>query len=341
MAEVIIKKKLEETKKYAFDKKVLEREMAKGEPAVDLFYKKNEESMENMDLITLREGMSSWGEDIVTEDIDEKIYLVKVKDHMIPVTVYEKKDDKKKKPAILFVHGGGFIGGAVKVKGSQCRYLAQQADAVVVSPEYRLAPECPYPGPVDDVMGTLEWLEENAERLNVDREKITIAGESAGGTLVGNCCQRVEKDRIKMAFYIYGAVDVAAADETPYHWDYSLYKMDEDQKDYIMNRLYRFKSFTEDMERLYLQNGESALDGAVSPLYAEDFSDMPKSVMIEAEFDYFRICNEEYVKKLEAAGNDVEVIFYEGLDHGFFDRLGALPQAADCVDEIAKRIKAL
>ena len=61
--------------------------------------------------------------------------------------------------------------------------------------------------------------------------------------------------------------------------------------------------------------------------------------MIEAEFDYFKICNEEFVKKLEEQGKDVDVIYYEGLDNGFFDRLGSLQQTQDCIDEIAKYIK--
>ena len=108
-----------------------------------------------------------------------------------------------------------------------------------------------------------------------------------------------------------------------------------------MNRLFRFKELTDYMEELYVQNGYSTKDGDVSPLYAEDLSRMPKTLMVEAEFDYFKICNEEFVKRLTKAGKDTEVILYEGLDHGFFDRLGSLPQAQDCIDEIAQRVKAM
>lgn len=71
----------------------------------------------------------------------------------------------------------------------------------------------------------------------------------------------------------------------------------------------------------------------------EDITNMPKTIMIEAEFDYYRLSNEVFVERLKQAGKDVEVILYEGLDHGFFDRLGRLPQTADCIEEISWRVK--
>lgn len=224
---------------------------------------------------------------------------------------------------------------------NQCRYLAEQADAVVISPEYRLAPETPFPGALDDVMGTLDWITEHTEELKIDEDKIAVMGESAGGTLAANCCLRDQKERIKLAVYIYGALDLTPAEKTPYHWDYSLYDMYEGQKDYIMNRLFRFKELTDYMEDLYVQNGYSTMDGEVSPLYAEDLSKMPKTLMVEAEFGYFKICNDEFIKRLTEAGIDTEVILYEGLDHGFFDRIGSLPQAEDCIREITERVKRL
>ena len=108
-----------------------------------------------------------------------------------------------------------------------------------------------------------------------------------------------------------------------------------------MNRLFRFKELTDYMEDLYVQNGYSTMDGEVSPLYAEDLSKMPKTLMVEAEFDYFKICNDEFVKRLTEAGINTEGILYEGLDHGFFDRIGSLSQAEDCIREIAERVKRL
>lgn len=339
--EKYIKHKMEENRPHAFEKKVLEREMAKGEPRVAMFYQKNQIPAEDLDLAVLRTEMKREGEDITTSEIQEISKIIKVKDHMINIHIYRGKDTGKKKNAVLFIHGGAFFGGDVKTKSNQCRYLAEQAEAVVISPEYRLAPETPFPGPVEDVMGTLDWMTEYAEELKINGDKIAVMGESAGGTLAANCCLRDGKKRIGLAVYIYGALDLTPAEKTPYQWDYSKYEMDEKQKDYIMNRLYRLKELTDYMKELYVQNGYSTKDGDVSPLYAEDLSRMPKTLMVEAEFDYFKICNDEFVKRLTKAGKDAEVILYEGLDHGFFDRLGSLPQAQDCIDEIARRVKAM
>ena len=336
--EICIKEKLEEKTPHAFEKKVLDREMAKGEPRVGMFYQKNQVPSEDLDLALLRTEMKREGEDITTSEIQELSKIIKIKDHMINIHIYRGKDTGKKKNAVLFIHGGAFFGGDVKTKGNQCRYLAEQADAVVISPEYRLAPETPFPGAVDDVMGTLDWITEHAEKLKIDEDKIAVMG---GGTLAANCCLMDQKERIKLAVYIYGALDLTPAERTPYHWDYSLYDMYEGQKDYIMNRLFRFKELTDYMEDLYVQNGYSTMDGEVSPLYAEDLSKMPKTLMVEAEFDYFKICNDEFVKRLTEAGINTEVILYEGLDHGFFDRIGSLFQAEDCIREIAERVKRL
>ena len=337
--EICVKEKLEEITPHAFEKKVLEREMAKGEPRVGMFYQKNQIPSEDLDLALLRTEMKREGEDITTSEIWEISKIIKVKDHMINIHIYGGKDTGKKKNAVLFIHGGAFFGGDVKTKGNQCRYLAEQAEAVVISPEYRLAPETPFPGAADDVLGTLDWMTEHAGELKIDEDKIAVMGESAGGTLAANCCLMDQKERIKLAVYIYGALDLTPAEKTPYHWDYSLYDMYEGQKDYIMNRLFRFKELAGYMEELYVQNGYSTMDGNVSPLYAEDLSKMPETLMIEAEFDYFKICNDEFVKRLTEAGINTEVILYEGLDHGFFDRIGSLPQAEDCIREIAERVK--
>ena len=337
--DIYIKKKIEEKRPHAFEKKVLEREMAKGEPRVSMFYQKNQIPAEDLDLAVLRTEMKREGEDITTSEVQEISKIIKVKDHMINIHIYRGKDNNKKRNTVLFIHGGAFFGGDVKTKGNQCRYLAEQAEAVVISPEYRLAPETPFPGAVEDVMGTLDWMTNHAKELKINENKIAVMGESAGGTLAANCCLQDKRKRISLAVFIYGALDLTPAEKTPYHWDYSKYEMDEIQKDYIMNRLFRFKELTDYMEDLYVQNGYSTKDGDVSPFYAKDLSRMPKTLMIEAEFDYFKLCNDEFAKRLKEAGKDTEVILYEGLDHGFFDRLGSLPQAQDCIDEIAQRVK--
>ncbi len=340
MARVIIKEKREETTPHTFDRKVLEREKAKGKPEVDLFYKTDKTPVENINLVEMREGARKKGEDITTEPIEIYTKIVPVKSHRILVHFFRKKEEPlKQRNAVIFLHGGGFFGGDVETKEYQCKYLAEQSDALVIAPEYRLAPETVFPGQIDDVMATMNWICSHGEALHIDTEKIAVAGESAGGNLAASCCLLDKEHKIKLSLLIYAALDLVPADRTQYHWDYSKYPMDESQKEYIMNRLCRFKQMAYTMEKLYLPEEIDSSDERVSPVYAKDVSDFPKSVIIEAEFDYYKLCNDEFIKKLEAAGKEVDVICYEGLDHGFFDRLGTLPQTADCINEMARYIK--
>lgn len=334
-----VKRKLEENRPHAFDRKVLLREMGKGEPQRERFYTTDQISLEDLDLAGLRTDMGLKGEDITSVPVEETKKLILIGNHRIQVTIYKKKEKSSGSCGILFFHGGGFFGGSVEGKASQCRYLVQQSGAVVISPEYRLAPEVPYPGAVEDAVGTLDWIIDHAEVLGIDPEKIAVAGESAGGNLAVNCCLMDAKHKIKLAVIIYGALDLLTAEETLYHWDYNKYDMCEEQRDYIMNRLNRFRELAVYMKGLYVPSQYSAKDGNISPVYAKDITNMPKTIMIEAEFDYYRLSNEVFVERLKQAGKDVEVILYEGLDHGFFDRLGRLPQTADCIEEISWRVK--
>ncbi len=340
----VIKEKIEEKRPHYFEKKVIEREKAKGSPKVDEFFAKKEFVVEDIDLGQIRADMQRVGEDITTSEIVETTKIIPVEEHMIEITLYERKDQadsNEKRNVVFFIHGGGFVAGNVRSKGNQCRYLAEQSGAVVVSPEYRLAPETPYPGAEIDIAGTIQWVEDNAERLNIDVDKMAIMGESAGGNFAVNACLKDPDKKMKLVIPIYGALDLNKTEDTPYHWDYSLYEMAEEQKDYIMNRLYRFKALDGSVKAMYLQHGESASDGEISPLFSEHLDRLPKVLMIEAEFDFCRICNEEFVKRLKEEGKEVDEIYYEGLDHGFFDRLGSLPQTKDCLDEIAKYVKAI
>lgn len=334
----IIKPKLEEQRAHAFDKKVMEREAAKGAPDPSVFYSNDTAPIEQIDIMQMREDMKNRGEDITKSDIQREAKLIFIHDHYINIYIYQCADRAENRAAVLFLHGGGFIGGEAGARENQCRYLAEQSGALIISCDYRLAPEQMFPAAVEDACGTLDWMIQKAQALGIDADKIVVAGDSAGANLAANCVFHDSENRIRLAVYIYGALDLTSAQDTFYKWDYTLYKMEEEQKEYIMRRLYRFKHMSELIQKLYVPKGHPMDDPMISPIYADTFQGHPDTLMIEAEFDYFRICNDAYADKLEKAGSSVEVLFYEGMDHAFFDRIGMLEQAADCIREIAKRI---
>ena len=183
---------------------------------------------------------------------------------------------------------------------NQCRFLAEQSGATVISIDYRLAPEAPFPAAFDDCKDVVKWLVHHADHWNIDPNNLSIAGESAGGALY---------------------------DVIPEH------------KKYVITRLNRFRNLNGTLQNLYLNDISDAKNPMASPLYATDLSNLSNVLMIEAEYDYFRLSNDLFAEHLWNADIPCEVIRYQGMDHGFYDRLGYCEQTKDCILEIAKHIK--
>lgn len=286
----------------------------------------------------IRKGMGSPNRDLTTTLITEQNILIDCKDRYIPAVVCKPSEKKDIKNACIYFHGGGFIGGSSRALLNQCRLIAEKAGCIVISPDYRLAPETPFPGSLDDALNTLKWTVKQHKYLGFDNSQVFIAGDSAGGNLAVNCGLLDNKQLIKHVISIYGALDLQKADQTLYNWDYSLYKINENHLDYVHSRLNKIMYINNLMRLLYTRN-DNVTNPAVSPVYSKKFVNMPPVTMIEAEFDYFLPSNKYFVKHLQQNKIEVQEIIYKGLDHGFFDRLGYLKQAEDVCNDIATIIQ--
>ena len=238
----------------------------------------------------------------------------------------------------MFIHGGGYIGGSTLVLQNQCRFLAEQSGATVISIDYRLAPEAPFPAAFDDCKDVVKWLVHHADYWNIDPNNLSIAGESAGGALAVSCGLSEVGKYLKLVIPIYGALDVCSASDLDY-WDYDLYNVIPEHKKYVITRLNRFRNLNGTLQNLYLNDISDAKNPMASPLYATDLSNLSNVLMIEAEYDIFRLSNDLFAEHLWNANIPCEVIRYQGMDHGFYDRLGYCEQTKDCILEIAKHIK--
>lgn len=143
------------------------------------------------------------------------------------------------------------------------------------------------------------------------------------------------------AFFWYGAFDLNLAEQMEPSFDYDAFTVTADDRDLVYNRLNRFRKLAVEMQKMYLPANLSPKDPAVSPMYSDQLNQFPPSLIIEAEYDYYRFCNEAFAAKLDQAGVPTEVLFYEGVDHGFLDRIGSVPQAKHSIDVIAERIRTL
>ncbi|WP_160687572.1 alpha/beta hydrolase [Clostridium sp. C2-6-12] len=261
---------------------------------------------------------------------------------------YPRKSEKnKKRPAFVFIHGGGWIGGSVYTVENFCKLLAELADAVVFNVDYSLAPEKPYPNGLNDNYHAIKHVYDNAEAYGIDSDKICIGGDSAGGNYTAAVCLKAKDEgtpKIAMQVLIYPAVTMADAKVDGYEWNEDFFKMCDEQKDIIKNciGLGRPTKFEDDMLlKTYISNEEEIYDPYVSPMLAKSHEGLPKAILAGAEFDGLRLHTEFYAKQLSDAGVDVKVFRYKGMTHAFIDKLGHVAQAEDLCIEIANAMKML
>ncbi|MCM8712052.1 alpha/beta hydrolase [Clostridium sp. SYSU_GA19001] len=261
---------------------------------------------------------------------------------------YPRKSEKnRKRPAFVFFHGGGWIGGSVYTVENFCKLLAELADAVVFNVDYSLAPEKPFPNGLNDNYYAVKHVYENAEAYGIDRDKICVGGDSAGGNYAAAVSLKARDEgtfKIAMQVLIYPAVTRADAKVPGYEWSEDFFEVSEEQK-YIIKGLLglgRPVKFEDDLFiTTYISNKEDIYNPYVSPMFAASHAGLPKAILAGAEFDGLRINTEFYAKQLMESGVDVTVFRYKGMTHAFIDKLGHVPQAEDLCIEIAKAVKKL
>lgn len=265
-------------------------------------------------------------------------------ERMIPVRCYQKRSKRKNRPCLIFIHGGGFIAGSVDVVENPCKGIAEKADAIVFSVDYRLAPEHPFPAGVNDCMDVVNWVYANAESMGIDPNKIGVAGDSAGGNLAAVCALKDRDEqggRIRYQALLYATLmrgDGSDIEEFSWSLDDYLNKA-EDQ--YIINAATWVKETSPMIDICYVAGNADSKNPYISPMHAKEKGNLPKTLICTAEYDYLRAECDCYGRLLKAAGADVRNIRYGGVGHAFLDKYGFYPQAEDCVEEIAKDLRSL
>ncbi|WP_289980806.1 alpha/beta hydrolase [Lactobacillus sp. UCMA15818] len=289
--------------------------------------------IEDIQLNILRENMGSYNRDLSEENVKINNFLIPCLGRYIPARKYTPNINGNSTKCLVYLHGGGFIGGSIDTVNNQCKLIAERGHCVVISIGYRLAPETPYPGAYLDVVESLEWISNNKAVLGFNDSQIYIAGDSAGGNLAIICGLKNKNNFIRRVISIYGALDMTEKSKTLYKWNYSKYNIAKKHEIYIHTRLNKFALLTKIINVLYT-NFEQVENPLISPVYINNFENFPDITLIEAEFDYFLQSNIFFAEKAKALGANVDVVMYKGLDHGFFDRLGFLKQAEDLVNTI-------
>lgn len=240
----------------------------------------------------------------------------------IPVRLYVPAGDRPL-PVTLYFHGGGFVIGNLDSHDNVCRILANRTPTLVVSVDYRLAPEHPFPAAPIDAYDALQWVAAHAAELGGDPARIAVAGDSAGGNLatVAALMARNRKGhRPVFQLLVYPVTD--ATHSQPSYEAYG--------EGYFLTK--------EGMQwflRHYVPAGQDKRHPYLSPLFEKDLSGLPPAHILLAEYDPLRDEGTAYAQRLEAAGVPATVSCYAGMLHGFFSLVGLFDDAGRALDEAA------
>jgi acetyl esterase len=233
----------------------------------------------------------------------------------VPVRVYRPVEGGDPLPVVVYFHGGGWVICDLDTHDGTCRALANGVDAVVVSVDYRLAPEHKFPAAAEDAYAATQWVADHAADLGADASRLAVAGDSAGGNLAA-AVALMARDRggpaIAFQLLIYPVMD--------FSFDTVSYR--DNAEGYFLHR-----ASMEWYWRQYLDDEATGANPYASPLRVDDARGLPPGIVLTAEFDPLRDEGEAYGRKLADAGVPFEVRRYDGVFHGFFSMVAFLDGA--------------
>lgn len=238
----------------------------------------------------------------------------------VPVRVY-KNSDAENQRIIVFYHGGGFVLYDVASHDNCCRKLCKMNKSIVVSVDYRLAPEHPFPAAHEDAFNALKWVHENAVQLGGNPKDIIVAGDSAGGNLSACMAHKCRKENIalKAQLLIYPWIDGKMNNSS----------IDRNGSGYLLEKSTLFW-----FQQQYTPKPEDHCVPEVSPCYEIDFKGLAPAFILTAELDPLLDDGKNYFHQLQRKSVRAEYKCYLGLFHGFFNIPGIDPTAQQAYTDI-------
>src|SRR6266702_406415 len=232
--------------------------------------------------------------------------------------------------ALAYYHGGGFTVGSVDTHDALCRMFARAGRCVVLSVDYRLAPEHRFPTAVEDAFDALTWLHAHAADYGVDADRLAVGGDSAGGTLATVCAVLARDAGIKLALQLLIYPGVTGYQQTDSHSRLaSGFLLSGDTIQWFFNQYVRDKNDRDDWRF-------APLDGTRG---APDFRGLAPAWIATAEYDPLSDEGDAYAEKLLAAGNQVTLRRYAGMIHEFFKMGGFVPDVAHAHADAAAALR--
>jgi len=266
--------------------------------------------------------------EILPDSVSMQDLTIEGPESPIPIRVYRPEGDGPF-PGLVYVHGGGWVVGGLDEYDDVCAKLAAQAGRVVVSVDYRLAPEHPFPAAVDDSYAALQWTADHTDLLNVQPDRIAMGGDSAGGNLTAATALMARDEDgpdIERQVLIYPAVNSPDIHQyESYEENGEGYFLEYDTMEWFYDR--------------YVQRATDQRNAYAFPILADDLSDLPPATVITAGFDPLRDEGIEYAERLEAAGVPADHEHYEGMIHGFVSLSEELDSGQAAIETVADHLR--
>lgn len=279
-------------------------------------------ALEHVDANPYNNEFTTWLLNLIEPDIFKEIdTLVAYDKHNVPIRIYYPTRASVKNPThvIMFIHGGAFMYGSIEEYDMAAKKLAKITNKIIISVDYRLAPEHPFPSALNDVAAVLNWVLENMENIGGKGEKVILVGDSAGANLatVLTLKYRDESrdDILCQILYYPPTTFVENEFSSRQHF------LRDERRTYLLTEELLLKT-----KESYLPDSSLKTNPYASPLLADLSGDLPPALIFTAQVDPLRDDGRRYADKLTDAGQKVTYIEYEGIVHGFLNLYMIFPE---------------
>jgi acetyl esterase len=276
---------------------------------------------------TLADQRAGFGLLLMMAGEPEPVHAVEQRDaDGVPVTIYRPSADPEL-PVLFWIHGGGWVIGTVAQYDPIARQVANATGAIVVTPEYRLAPEHPFPAPLDDCWLALCWTAKNAASFGGDSSRLAVGGDSAGGNLSAVLAIQARDaggPELALQVLVYPVTDTDLTTAS-YRENGEGFLLDEKQMRWFLT--------------CYLGSDGDPGDWRISPLQCRNVENVAPALVITGEYDPLRDEGEAYALKLAAAGVDVQKHRYDGMIHAFFGLSAAFDASKDAMQRVGIAVR--
>ena len=233
-------------------------------------------------------------------------------------------------PLLVFFHGSGFVLCSLDTHDGMCRNLCAGADCIVVSVDYRLAPEHKFPAGLEDCLFATRWAAAHAGELGADAGRVAVAGDSAGGNMAAVVALRLRDESgpaLCGQLLLYPVTDYHTPGTPSYEENAEGYGLTRDTMKWFWDH--------------YLNDPSEGAHPHASPLRARDLSRLPSALVVTAEYDPLRDEGELYAQKLRAAGTPTILTRYDGVNHGFMFWVGVVDKADAAMNDACEWLRGI